>query len=142
MLTFKADGGTFWCSAADWLMMVRLAKSRGWNPSGIPQPIEEDGSPDYSPDAWSYSKPGLTLKVPDEDARALADSLESSLPDLPRFDALEDKSVSRLDMPGQLPVRMMRPGATVSPFEYFSGINRIALERFIALCRSGGLTVR
>lgn len=146
MLTFSGAGGQFWCSAQSWAMMAKLARDRGWSPEGIPEPVEgpEAGSvrSDFAPDHWDYTRPGIVLSIPDGDALALADALESVLPDLPRFDALEEKALCQLDLPGSLPVRVIRPGAEVGPYEFFSGANRRALERFIALCRAGGLTVR
>jgi hypothetical protein len=142
VLTFQGAGGQFWCSAQAWAMMARLARDRGWVPEGVPEPVDDGPRSDFAPDHWDYNRPGIVLAIPDHDARTLADALESVLPDLPRFDALEEKALCHLDLPGSLPVRVIRPGAAVSPYEFFSGSNRQALERFIALCRAGSLTVR
>src|SRR5262249_39068167 len=109
----------------------------------VPEPVD-DGAPksDFAPDHWDYTRPGIVLSIPDDDARSLGESLSSVLPDLPRFDALEEKALCQLDLPGTLPVRVIKPGAAVSPYDLVSGANRQALERFISLCMAGGLTVR
>jgi hypothetical protein len=124
-------------------MMAKLARDRGWAPSGVPEPVDDGATTsDFAPDHWDYTRPGIVLAIADDDARALAAALETVLPDLPRFDALEDKALCQLDLPGTLPVRVIRPGVAISPYEFFSGSNRHALERFIGLCKAGGLTVR
>jgi hypothetical protein len=75
------------------------------------------------------------LRASAEDARALADSLERALPDVPSHDALADKVVT---VGGE---RCLPLGTAVSPFEWFSGANRRHLEEFIALCRQGGFAI-
>lgn len=146
MLTFQAPGGTFWCNIESWQRLFALAKSRGWRPQALPEPVPPeptwdpltDDPPTPTPE-WG-SRP-LRLRIAEEDARSLAQTLESVLPDLPAFDALDEKTLFRIDSPSMLPVRVLRPGSRVSHYEYFSGTNRAALERFIALLRSGPVIV-
>jgi len=154
MLTFSSPGGTFWCSLQSWQRLARLAAEHGWAPTGIPRPVSEPDSEDWaaflphdasvdSPDSPDSPEPWYArgVVIPDEDARALADALEAALPDIPRFDALAEKTVARLDLPATIPIKLLRPGVKVSNYEFFSGANRQALERFISLCRAGSVVV-
>lgn len=166
MLTFTGPGGTFWCSLQSWQRVAKLAADRGWAPTGIPRPPAPPISPAASGDAaadeapqdeWLAYLPGdfppgdppqtedpwyaNGVVIPDEDAFALADALETALPDIPRFDALSEKTLSTIDLPAAIPFKVLRPGSQVSNYEFFSGPNRQALERFIALCRAGTVTV-
>lgn len=157
MLTFSSPGGTFWCSLQSWQRLAKLAADRGWAPTGIPRPAA-----DNQPDEWAAFLPrnyppgeydtGNTPQngepwyakgviIPNEDSLALADALEAALPDIPRFDALSEKTVSQIDLPATIPFKVLRPGVQVSNYEFFSGANRQALERFISLCRAGPVTV-
>ena len=152
MLTFSGPGGTFWCSLQSWLRVAKLAADHGWTPTGIPRPATEpregewaaflprEYSPEDRPEQVSswYAR-GVLL--PDEDTTALAAALEAALPDIPRFDALSEKTASLIDLPTTLPFKLLHPGVQVSNYEFFSGPNRDALERFIALCRAGSVTV-
>jgi hypothetical protein len=159
MLTFSSPGGTFWCSLQSWQRVAKLAADRGWSPSGIPRPASSDGSDewaaylpgDFPPQEFAgddadkaqteqpwYSK-GIILPV--EDSLALAEALETALPDIPRFDALSEKVAYQLDLPSTIPFKVLNPGVQVSNYEFFSGPNRQALERFITLCRAGPVTV-
>jgi hypothetical protein len=74
-------------------------------------------------------------RVSAKDARALADALEQALPDIPRHNALEHKCMV---IDGE---RLLPEGVRVSPYERFSGSNRLHLEKFIAFCRNGGFRI-
>jgi hypothetical protein len=77
------------------------------------------------------------------DATAIADAIESGMLDVPTFDALGLKVASSIDMPNlPKPLRALRPGVKVNPYEYFSGDNREGLKEFIAFCRGGGFEIR
>jgi hypothetical protein len=78
------------------------------------------------------------FRVTPEDARALADALERALPDIPRHEALENKTVTMAGGPG---VRFLPIGTPVNPFEWFSGENRAHLQAFIGFCREGGFEI-
>lgn len=125
---------------------MKLAYDSGWRPMGCVEPddwksIDENGSPQRFFSMDYFSRRGQ--KVLPADAAAIADALESGLLDVPTFDALGLKVVSSIDMPGMpRPMRSLRPGVKVNPYEYFSGENREPLKKFIAFCRAGGFAIR
>lgn len=147
MLTFSTPAGMFWCSLESWQRLFALARSRGWTPSGMPEPIPSEpwdpltSDPPPLPPPWGEGTGPLRLRIAEEDAASMADALESVLPDIPRFDALDEKTLFRVDSAAMIPVRVLRPGVRVGHYEYFSGVNRAALERFIGLLRSGPVIV-
>jgi hypothetical protein len=147
MLTFTTPAGMFWCSLESWQRLFALAREQGWTPSGIPEPILTEpwdpltDEPPPLPPPWGNAQGPLRLRIAEEDAASMADALENALPDIPRFDALSEKTLFRIDSTTMIPVRVLKPGVRVSHYEYFSGANRVAMERFISLLRSGPVIV-
>jgi hypothetical protein len=74
------------------------------------------------------------FRVTTEDARALANALERSLPDVPNHDALKHKAVTIAGAPGE---RFLPVDTPVNAFEWFGGQNKRHLLDFIAFCRQG-----
>jgi len=128
-----------------WGMVMKLAFDSGWRPMGCVEPdgwqaVDEMGNPKRFFSMDYFSRKGQ--KVLPVDAAAIADALESGLMDVPTFDALGLKVGTSIDVPGfDRPLRALRPGVKVNPYEYFSGDNREPLKRFIAFCRGGGFAI-
>jgi hypothetical protein len=129
-----------------WGMVMKLAYDSGWRPMGCVEPegwqaVDEQGNPRRFFSMDYFSRRGQ--RVLPADAAAIADALESGLLDVPTFDALGLKVSTSIDMPGMArPMRSLRPGVKVNPYEYFSGENREPLKQFIAFCRGGGFEIR
>ena len=132
-------------SNRSWGMLMKLAYDSGWRPMGCVEPdnwraIDDAGNPQRFFSMDYFSRRGQ--RVLPADATAIADALESGLLDVPTFDALGLKVASSIDMPGvDKPMRTLRPGVKVNPYEYFSGDNREPLKRFIAFCRADGFAI-
>jgi len=126
-------------------MLMKLAFDAGWTPMGCVEPddwraVDGQGNPQRFFSMDYFSRRGQ--RVLPADAAAIADALEGALPDIPDFDAMGLKVASSIDLPGVArPVRSIRPGVKVNPFEYFSGPNREPLLAFVAFCRLGGFTI-
>lgn len=133
-------------SNRSWGMLMKLAYDSGWKPMGCQEPldwqaVDAQGNPRRFFSMDYFSRRGQ--RVLPVDAAAMADALESGLMDVPTFDALGMKVSTSIDMPGlDRPLRALRPGVKVNPFEYFSGDNRGVLKQFIAFCRGGGFEIR
>ncbi|MBC7833765.1 MAG: hypothetical protein H7Y88_01520 [Phycisphaerales bacterium] len=141
MLVFTGPSGQFRCPSRAWGLLARLAQVNGWSPTGYPRLIGPDGEEVWQSTELTGSADGFSVLVSEEDARALGAALKAALPDLPRFDALAHKSPATLDLPNRVPIRIINPGESISPYEFFSGANREALTVFVRLCESGALTV-
>jgi hypothetical protein len=74
------------------------------------------------------------FRVTTEDARALANALERSLPDVPNHEAAAHKTVELPGLPGERFVTLATP---IDSFEWFNGQNKGYLLDFIAFCRQG-----
>lgn len=143
--TITAQLGSLTFSNHCWGMLMKLAFDSGWKPMGCQPPddwsaIDGQGNPRrwYSMDYFSRKH----QRVLAADAMAIADALESALPDIPTFDALGLKVASSIDLPSlDNPLRSLRPGVKVHPFEFFSGSNRATLTRFIEFCRQGEFAI-
>lgn len=126
-------------------MLMKLAYDSGWRPLGCLPPedfqaVDLNGNPVRFFSMDYFSRKGQ--RVLPVDAAAIADALESALPDIPDFDAMGLKVSSSIDMPGLgRPMRTIRPGVKVNPYEYFSGDNRQTLRRIIEFCRAGGFAI-
>ena len=127
-------------------MLMKLAYDSGWRPLGCVEPldwqaIDQHGNPRRFFSMDYFSRRGQ--RVLGADAAAMADALESGLLDVPPFDALGMKVAVSIDMPNVArPLRALRPGVKVNPYEYFSGDNRDMVRRFIDFCRAGGFEIR
>lgn len=132
-------------SNRSWGMLMKLAYDSGWKPMGCLEPdawqaVDSAGNPQRFFSMDYFSRRGQ--KVMAADAAAIADALESGLLDVPTFDALGLKVSTSIDVPGLArPMRALRPGVKVNPFEYFSGENRWPLKQFIEFCRGGGFAI-
>ncbi|HZW07226.1 MAG TPA: hypothetical protein VFF65_08880 [Phycisphaerales bacterium] len=143
--TVTGRQGSMTFSNRSWGMLMKLAYDSGWKPLGCEQPErwpvltgEGDLNRFFSMDYFSR----LGQRVTAEDAARIADAIESALPDIPAFDAMAHKVLSSIDAPGlPRPLRSIRPGVKVNPYEYFSGDNREPLGLFIRFCRAGGFAI-
>ncbi len=142
-------GGHFHFTITEWDLILQLAEAYGWEPEGTKLPGPGHDTPDQS---WSgtYFTNSYQL-VTREDAAALAEALERSLPDLPDHDALEHKAVDVPVLPADVPrlraAGLLAPGETsfkalndlenVTPVEFFSGPRKQDVLDFIAYCRAG-----
>jgi hypothetical protein len=155
MMDFIGPAGNFSVNNFAWGHLLDLATRYGWQPAGLlpPEPDpDDDPEDDEAADAadpeedFEPGEPTLDdyfwndgFRVTDEDARALADALERSLPDVPDHDALGHKTTTHPGLPGQ---RLIPIDAEVSPFEYFSGPKgKGRVKEFIAFCRQGGFAI-
>ncbi len=132
-------------------MVVRLARLHGWRD---PVRAAAEKARSENPLSGRAQEPVAALGTPGTtmagmDAAALADVIEQALPDIPDLDALGLKVCSTIDLPGwavphvgRRRLRMIRPGAQVSPVEYFSGDNKRRLPRLIRVLRGGEVEVR
>ncbi|MCW5765394.1 MAG: hypothetical protein KIT68_05405 [Phycisphaeraceae bacterium] len=145
--TVRGPGGELAFTNLQWGMLMKTAHDFGWKPQGTLAPANWDKRYDEHGRLrpWHrnnyFSKAGQTVES--ADAAAIADALESILPDVPDHDALAHKVISSLDLPQiPRPLRMLHPGAQYNAFEFFSGPNKDLLRRFIHLCRAGGFEIR
>ncbi len=134
-----------------WKMVLRLALMHGWrDPVAAAAERARAQSPfaaEFAEPLPPFGAPGTTISG--HDAAALSDVIEQSLPDIPGEDAMGFKICSSIDLPawaarhvGRRALRMVRPGASVSPIEYFSGDNKRRLSRLVRVLRGGEVTVR
>ncbi len=145
--TVTAPHGSRTFSNQQWGMLMKLAFDHGWRPMGCQPPadwdqrfLDEDGVPRRFFSMDYFSRNGQ--RVMPADAAAIADALESALDDVPTFDALGLKVLSEIQLPHlDRPLRALRPGAKVNPYEFFSGPNRVTLLAFIEYCRGGGFAI-
>ncbi len=72
------------------------------------------------------------------DSLKMAEALESVLPDIPSFDAIEDKAPAFRDAVGEIIGRGILPGSSISPLEEFSGKRKALLRSRIAMLRAAG----
>ncbi|MFT3685140.1 MAG: hypothetical protein QM783_09490 [Phycisphaerales bacterium] len=144
--TVTAQHGSMTFANRSWGMLMKLAFDSGWKPMGCERPLDWEAIDKYGNPRRFFSMDYFSRRgqrVLAADAAAIADALESGLLDVPPFDALGLKVVSSIDMPHLAkPLRSLRPGVKVNPFEYFSGDNRDGLREFIAYCRKGGFEIR
>jgi hypothetical protein len=146
-----------------WSMMLDIAQQYGWKPMGtvLIQWYFEDGTPCYpEPIEWDggyMSNDGQAVNV--DDAKALANALESALDDIPEFGALTPKVLtlsSSEEIKDYIEVsksplvtgiikllgsgdetNIQVPNSLVSPLEYFSGKRKHLVIEFIEFCRRG-----
>ncbi|MFN0012510.1 MAG: hypothetical protein ACKVS8_12800 [Phycisphaerales bacterium] len=149
--TLVSANGQITLLRSSWLMIVRLARLHGWRDpvrAAADRARAENAFPPEPPESvMALGTPGTTIAG--IDAAALADVIEHALPDIPDQDALGLKVCSTIDLPGwavphvgRRRLRMIRPGAKVSPVEYFSGDNKRRLPRLIRVLRGGEVEVR
>jgi hypothetical protein len=126
-------------------VLMKFAYISGWKPAGTLEPVgwSERTWPDGLPRPWRsmnyFSR--LGQRVTDEDAAAMADTLEAVVDDVPGHDALAHKVGTIIDLPFRRRIRLIKPGVYASPFEFFSGENKPLLYRHIEFCRGGGYTI-
>jgi hypothetical protein len=168
MMDFTGPAGRFSINNFGWGHLLDLASQHGWEPAGVlpPEKTEEDEEgvvieidpeehrldPEEQPeisaavrsmlpqsgDPFEYYCFNCGYRVTAEDAAALADALECSLPDIPDHDALGPKTYEDPRAPG---VRLIPLGTPLTPYEYLSGKGKRKVEAFIAFCRQGGFTI-
>ena len=153
----SATAGRMRYGSSSWSFLLALARQCGWQPAG-PKPPRRDA--DGSVVSWDVDENGEPIPHDDddgwwhgiecyrryffndyqwvtaEDASNLADALERAIDDLPNHDALEHKTV-KVAIGGGCQVRSIRDGASVLPFEFFSGRRKDWVREFIAYCRAG-----
>ena len=134
--------GEFALSDRAWRLLLALASAYGWTPAGTqpPDPEAVDHACSRMPSLWDgrYTPPECQ-RMTESDARAMADALERTLPDIPEHDALSDKVLARGgDEPLALWGQPARPGVTITPMEEFSGRNKPYLISLISHLREGG----
>lgn len=118
-------------------MLLWLAKDAGW--SGVERLIRDGRA----------VVPPPSLRLDEDEATSLARAVEHALADIPDHDAMLHKTAWSIDFPAWSPihrplptrVRYLRPGTHVVPYEYFSGINKDRLRRFIRFAGHGAFTV-
>jgi hypothetical protein len=74
-----------------------------------------------------------------KDAAALGKAVAKALPDVPRHDAMQGKTVTSSLVPGQ---RLFTFDTPITAAEWFSGRKRQVLKDLIALCRLGGFAIQ
>lgn len=136
--------GDFVFNNRGWVQMLTLAFQRGWRPIGTMEPAHWASVPEERrPSAWTPADycNGKGQRVRAEDARALADALESIVDDLPDHDPLEDAVAHVLNVPGYPALRTLTTDKRVNPYEFFGGPNKEGFKAFIEFARAGGFAV-
>jgi hypothetical protein len=129
-------------------LAMKLAFDSGWKPQGTLPPPEWEWLP-QSKRPTGETRPwpamnyfaGLGERVTDEDADALASTLESKLDDIPNHDAFSHKVAVRINLPFTEYLAALKPGEQLNYFEFFSGPNKAILKRFIDLGKAGGFAI-
>jgi hypothetical protein len=130
-MDLKGVGGEFWFNVIGWGQVLRLAQLYGWEPLGTV--IDEDDLDDFPNREWNGSyQINDRQRVTANDARNMADALESALSDLSEHNALEGIIEPNT---GGIPLERIEG---VSPLEWFSGEeSKQYLKKFIDFCRAG-----
>jgi hypothetical protein len=121
-----------------------LATVYGWRPTGtVAEGVDQSGW-----DRSSVVHEGQSVSA--ADVATLADALQRALPDIPDHDALRI-AISSL-APGQIwpagiEQLVVQNGIvginpSVSPFEYFAGIHKTQVRRFIEYCQRGAFAIK
>ncbi len=148
-----STGGQITLLYTSWRMATRLAAMHGWKDPilAAAEQWKREASDLGAAAAGSgkptpFGTPGTTLAG--HEAARLADHIEQGLPDIPGQDALGWKVCSTIDLPGWAErhvgrryLRVIRPGARVSPVEYFSGESKRRLHRLLRVLRGGEVVV-
>jgi hypothetical protein len=155
------DQRNYYLSIFSWPMILELAQQYGWKPMGTVQyqQFKEDVTLLYEDHKWSggyYSNDGQAVVA--DDAKALADALESALDDIPEYGCFVPKSLTLssseeiegyTEVPNNpvlnkflkplssLGTNLKIPNILLSPIEYFSGERKGMVIDFIKFCRQG-----
>ncbi len=133
-------GGYFACNHQGWRDMLDVACLHGWVPAGTLAPSMNEAGPWEGPWSGSYCY-NEGQWVTDEDALALAEALDRTLPDIPDEDVIADKMVVCGRLPDGTELRGFKPGVETSLVERLSGRAKPRLREFIAFCRAGGFAI-
>jgi hypothetical protein len=147
--TVSGEGGTIRFSKPQYGLALKMAFDRGWKPRGTIAPTEWGERPEHldkygNVREWPVMNyfAGMGERVSDEDAADIARVLGAVMDDIPDHDALAHKVLTTVDLPYHEDIRLLKPGAKVNMFEFFSGKNKELLRRFVDLCGKGGFEIR
>lgn len=129
-------------------LAMKLVYDMGWKPAGtLPPlsyesdepPLDEHGVPLRWPKMNYFAAAGQ--RVSDADAAALSAKLRDLMLDIPNHDATLHKTSQFLSLPHLGELRVLKHGMKVNAFEFFSGGNKIVLERFADFAAKGGFAI-
>jgi len=143
-VVLRGSTGDFVFNNRGWVQILTLAHQRGWRPVGTVEPAHWASVPEERrPTAWTPADNcnGKGQRVRPEDARALADTLQSIVDDLPDHDPLEGQVSHELNVPGFPSLRTLTSDRRVNPYEFFGGPNKEGFKAFIVFARRGGFAV-
>ena len=131
-----------------WPVVLKLAQSYGWKPEGTQGPDYDDPNLKMSDDWDGNYLTNDGQIVTDDDAAALADALESALPDIPDHEIPGKWKNQRADQLSPILGKAVRElygedvlvpaiNRDLSAFELLSGPTKNNVIWFIRLCRRG-----
>ncbi len=117
-----------------WRHTLELAYVYGWKPSGRGAPQLKGRVASDSCEGWDWPEETFFERYPQvtpEEARAIAEALESALSDLPRYDCLDDHvQCWDYQLEENIPLT-----------EWHAGRGRDSLRAFIGFCLEGGFEI-
>ncbi len=124
----------------DWAIILKIARTYGWVPSGTTLELEKPWNPSYDGGDFSWSgayDSNDGQKVSSADASNLSRALSKALSDVPN----EDRLAKLRDSEGGGDFEKLR-NANFSPIDWFSGPERKqVLVAFIQFCQQGEFTI-